>query len=152
MTRFVIATVGAILLAAIVTDGLPLTGASAQKDADKYRPVDQFEQFAPGRVLVKFRSHIMPEHARNIIAALGARAARELPNLGVHVLDLPYQADESGFAQAMAHRPEVEFAELDRLVAPDEVAPNDPWYIDQWHLKKIAGPAAWSTTTGSSMS
>ena len=39
---------------------------------------------------------------------------------------------------------------MDRLVAPDKVTPNDPWYVDQWHLRKIGGPTAWSTTTGSS--
>jgi hypothetical protein len=93
----------------------------------------------------------MPDHARNIIAALGARDADELPNIGVHVLDLPDQADEAGFAQAMAQRPEVEFAELDRILGPAEVVPNDPWFANwEGHLKKIQAPAAWLTTTGSS--
>lgn len=105
-------------------------------------------QFVEGRVLVKFRDDILPDHARNLVAALGARDAGEINGLGVRILDLPDEADETGFAQAMAQRPEVEFAELDRILLPDEVVPDDPWYIDQWHLKKINAPTAWSTTSG----
>jgi thermitase len=111
---------------------------------------DPATQFVRGRVLVKFRDHIAPDHARQIIAALGARDADEIPNLGIHILDLPFEADEGGFARAMAQRPEVEFAELDRVLSADELTPNDPWYVDQWHLKKISAPAAWSSTSGNS--
>ena len=149
MRRLGIVVCVATLFTFVLTTSSPLTGASAQKNSYKYRPIDQVEAFVPGRVLVKFREHIMPDHARNIIAALGARDADEIHGLGIHILDLPEQADEGGFAQAMAQRPEVEFAELDKMVAPAEMTPNDPWYVDQWHLKKIGAPAAWSTTTGS---
>jgi subtilisin family serine protease len=148
MRRIAIVVCLAILFAFVLTTSSPLTGARAQKNSYKYRPIDQPERFVPGRVLVKFREKIMPDHARNIIAALGARDADEIRGLGVHILDLPEQADETGFAQAMAQRPEVEFAELDRIVLPDEVTPNDPWYIDEWHLTKIGAPTAWSSTTG----
>lgn len=152
MKRIIIATCVATLLALVLTTGSPLTGARAQKSANKYRPVGQSGQFVPGRVLVKFRSGIMPDHARNIIAALGARDAGEIPNIGVHILDLPYQADEAGFAEAMAQRPEVEFAELDRIVAPAEVTPNDPNYMasEAWELRRIDAPNAWPITTGNS--
>jgi subtilisin family serine protease len=92
----------------------------------------------------------LPAHARNIIAALGARDADEIPGLGVHILDLPYQAGEHAFVQAFQARSEVEFAELDRIMEPADLTPNDPWYVDQWHLKKINSPTAWSTSTGSS--
>jgi thermitase len=43
----------------------------------------------------------------------------------------------------------VEFAELDRIVPPEGVTPNDPLYASQWHLRKIAAPDAWTLTTGS---
>src|SRR5262249_17943223 len=55
------------------------------------------ERFVPGRILVKFNDDVLPAHARNIIAALGARDADEIPGIGVHVLDLPSQADERAF-------------------------------------------------------
>lgn len=108
------------------------------------------DDFVRGRILVRFRDGTLPAHARQIIAALGARDADEIPNIGVHILDLPYQASEHAFVNSFQARTEVEFAELDRIVAPADVIPNDPWYANwEWHLKKIESPVAWSMTTGS---
>jgi thermitase len=150
MKRIVIATCVVTLLILVLTTGSPLTAARAQK-GNKYQLVAPPGKVVPGRVLVKFREGIMPDHARNIIAALGARDADEIPSIGVHVLDLPDQADEAGFAQAMAERPEVEFAELDRILRPAAIVPNDPFYANwEWHLPKIQAPLAWSSTTGNS--
>src|ERR1044071_10314748 len=80
----------------------PLHKVSAQKEKGR---------FVPGRVLVKFRDNVGLDHARQIVAALGARDADALPGIGVMVLDLPTETDEAGFAKAMSQRPEVEFAE-----------------------------------------
>ena len=135
---------------------LILTSLNQQAHAQKDRhihiaPVGREEPFVPGRVLVKFKSDVGLDHARQIVAALGARDADELPQLGVFVLDLPAQADEAAFANALQNRPDVEFSELDRIVRPAEVIPNDPWYAGgEWHLPIINAPAAWSTSTGSS--
>src|SRR5690242_15027185 len=111
---------------------------SAKKD-NRLRIAPLREQpFVPNRVLVKFKSNIGLDHARQIIAALGVRDADELPQLGIFVLDLPAQADEAAFANALQHRPEVEFAELDRIVRPAQVTPNDPWYANaQGYLRTV---------------
>ena len=109
--------------------------------------------FVRGRLLVKFRSEIMPDQARQIIAALGARDAEEIPNIGVHILDLPYQASETAFVHAFQGRPEVEFAELDRKVPVQQMEPNDPVYAlsaNSWSFHKISAPEAWALATGSS--
>ncbi|HEY5883101.1 MAG TPA: S8 family serine peptidase [Pyrinomonadaceae bacterium] len=120
--------------------------AAKQDMNDVERNVD----FVRGRVLVKFRDGIGPDHARQIIAAIGARDAEEIPNIGVHILDLPYQASERAFVNSFRARPEIEFAELDVVVPPAEVVPNDPWYTGwQWHLPKISAPSSWAQTTGS---
>ncbi|HKB64383.1 MAG TPA: S8 family serine peptidase [Pyrinomonadaceae bacterium] len=149
MKRIALATCVAALLTLVLTTGNTFTGVKAQKN--QYRPFQRpGDQFVPSRVLVKFNSDVMPDHGRNIIAALGARDAAEMPALGVFVLDLPEQADETAFAHAMQSRPEVEYAEVDRILPPEDMNPNDPWYVDQWHLRKISGPTAWSSTTGSS--
>jgi thermitase len=111
----------------------------------------QFE-FVPGRLLVKFRQDISQDHARQIIAALGARDADEIPETGVHVLDLPSQASEVAFLRAFKARPEAEFAELDRLHPAQQMIPNDPLYgnLNSWSLDKIDALNAWSINTGSS--
>jgi len=136
---------------------LTVTSANQQVSAQKDRrmhitPVTrQGESFVPGRVLVKFKSNIGLDHARQIVAALGARDADELPALDVFVLDLPIETDEAGFARAISQRPEVEFAELDQIVRPADVLPNDPWFANwEGHLRRIQAPTAWSTTVGSS--
>jgi len=131
----------------------PVNRARAQKDrrihGGPVRPEE--EPFVPGRVLVKFRENVGLDHARQIVAALGVREDGVLPATGVLVLSLPEQADEAAFANALASRPDVEFAELDRIIKPAEVTPNDPWFGSwEWYLTKIGAPAAWSTTTGDS--
>jgi len=145
-TCFVFCTVMLLVLT------FPLDQARAQKDRRLHTPVTRAEEpFVPERVLVKFRSNIGLDHARQIVAALGVREDGVLPATGVLVLSLPEQADEAGFANALATRPDVEFAELDRIVQPAELVPNDPWYANwESHLRKIQAPSAWATTTGSS--
>jgi len=106
-------------------------------------------QFVRGRLLVKFKSQIDSVHAQQVIAALGARHETEIQGAGVHVVALPDQASEKAFARAFQSRPEVEFAELDALLSPQQVDPNDPLY-PAWYLQKIDAANAWTTTTGSS--
>lgn len=130
---------------------LPFDRARAQKDRKLHgAPVrDEQDMFVPGRVLVKFRSNVGLDHARQIVAALGVREDGVLPATGVLVLDLPEQADEAAFAHALTGRSDVEFAELDRIVRPAQITPNDPWFGSwEWYLTKINAPAAWPTTTG----
>src|ERR1051325_1009082 len=127
---------GALILLSFT---FPTRKVSAQKE----------QGFVPGRILVKFRADVGLDHARQIVAALGAREADLIPQIGLFVLDLPEQADEVVFANAFRHRPEIEFAELDRINRPADITPNDPWYQNEWHLTKIATPGAWGLTTGS---
>src|ERR1041385_6804033 len=137
-TFFTISFLSAALI--LLTLTFPFHKVSAQKEKD---------WFVPGRVLVKFRDNVGLDHARQIVAALGARDADELPGIGVMVLDLPDQADEKAFAHALSARGDVEFAELDQVLKPADITPNDPWYPNEWVLTKIGTPAAWSSTTGS---
>ena len=106
--------------------------------------------FVPGRVLVKFRSEVTRSRSQRVITRAGASDAGEISGIGVHMVELPAAADEAAFVNAFKSQPEVEFAELDRIVPPETMSPNDPSYPIQWHLPKIAAPSAWSGTTGSS--
>ena len=105
--------------------------------------------FVSGRVLVRLRPNTLAMTSPDIIAESGARDSGVLPGTGVHVIELPEGADEQAFVTALQSRPEVEFAELDSIVPPADVIPNDPWYSNwEWHLRKIQGPAAWSVNSG----
>ena len=110
---------------------------------------DQAPRHVRGRLLVKFREGVNTDTARGVVAALQAREEDELPGTGVKVLSLPENASETAFEHAFRNREEVEFAEVDRIVPPDGLTPNDPLYLSQWHLQRIAGPDAWAVTSGS---
>jgi len=114
-------------------------------------PVQAGPSFVPGRLLVQFRPEVTKSRGRRLIAQAGASDAGEISGTGVRILELPAGADEEVFLHAFKSRPEVEFAELDRIVPVQDIVPNDPWYTNwEWYLPKISAPAAWSTTTGNS--
>jgi thermitase len=120
---------------------------AAEKDRKiRLRPVPMF---VSGRLLVKFNSNIGSDQARQVIAALGTRHVDEIPGIGVHIIELPYHAAEAAVADSFLERPEVEFAEFDRLLPLQQIVPNDPLY-PSWFLQKINAPQAWSMSTGSS--
>jgi len=103
-----------------------------------------------GRLLVQFRQDVMPEEARGVIKAVDAQEVDVIPQLRVHVLELPPTADQHAAENALKHRPEVSFVEPDCLVPPAAVTVNDPCYAFEWHLPQIDAPGAWAYTTGSS--
>ena len=144
-------TANAIVILALLITGLvgpgktPFT-ANAQSQNEATQPASTF---VPGRVLVQFLPETTKSRGRRVIAQSGASDLGEIPGTGVHILELPAGADERAFAHAFKSQPEVEFAELDRIVAPESITPNDPSYPNQWHLPKISAPTAWTGTTGS---
>lgn len=128
---------------------LPQSRADVPLVEDPAQPERLPEFFVPGRLLVKFKQKVAKSRARSFISMMGGRQSQELRGTGVHVVDLPPGMDEDFFLQAYRSQPEIEFAELDIVLPPDDMAPDDPSYPNEWHLPKIASPSAWSMTTGS---
>ena len=114
------------------------------------QPSGPGERIVKGRLLVKFRPSVSDGQANNMLASFRSQTVRHNSQIRVHVVTLPAGASEAAFVKAFQARPEVEFAELDRVLPPANVIPNDPWYPMAWHLTRISAPWAWSTTTGSS--
>ena len=104
----------------------------------------------PGRLLVKFQPGLGKAHKNRIAAEHRAYIESELDSLGVDVVVLPEEGTEKEFEKIFRKKAEVEFAEVDQLVPPGALTPNDPFYSNEWHLTKINGPDAWSNTTGDS--
>jgi thermitase len=105
--------------------------------------------FVPGRVLVQFQSGVTAAQARALLAGAGGRSVRQIAPIGVHIVQLPAQANPLAVARAFGQRREVAFAEPDYVLKP-ALVPNDPYYSLAWHLPKIGALTAWDTTTGSS--
>ncbi len=106
----------------------------------------------PGRLLVKFKSGVGQSTVDEALAGLGGRQSREIPKLGIKVVELPLSASVTAAANQMKGRPDVEFAEPDYLSHSEQVqamTPNDPWFANwQYALKQVSCPAAWSVSTG----
>ncbi len=106
--------------------------------------------FVPGRILVQFRPEAARVRVAELISETGARETAEIPGIGVHIVELPAGVGEEAAVRAFNSKPEVDFAELDRVLPIQSIVPNDPSYGAEWHLPKIAAPTAWSSETGSS--
>jgi len=105
----------------------------------------------PSRILVGFKKGTPSSQAQAVIAALQGQSTQQLPEIGVHVVSLPGNANENAVLKAFQNRPEVDFAEFDEIVPAADVTPNDPAYANwQRYYPQISAPTAWSTTTGSS--
>jgi thermitase len=105
----------------------------------------------PGRILVKFRDGVSDGQARGLLAGRNALSTNVIPELGIHLVQLPPNANEQAEANAFKGLADVEFAEVDAILQPQALTPNDFWYTYglQWDLPQISAPAAWSITTGS---
>lgn len=102
-----------------------------------------------GRLLVKFKNNPSKEQVDKILARTNSKSKGKIGGIDVHIVELPANANEKAFENVFKNYPEVEFAEVDRIIPPDYVTPNDPGFANQWHLAKIAAPYAWSYTKGS---
>ena len=100
-----------------------------------------------GHILVQPRAGLSDAEFDKALATQGGKAIGRLGNLDIYVVSLPPIASEQAVANALAHHPNVKFAEVDRLVAP-AFTPNDVDYGSEWHLQTINAPIAWNTSVG----
>jgi len=95
-----------------------------------------------GHILVQPRAGLSDAEFDQALATQGGKAVGRLGNLDVYVVSIPPTASEQAVANALAHHPNVKFAEVDRLVPP-ALIPNDADYGSEWHLQTINAPVAW---------
>ena len=105
------------------------------------------EQYALGRVLVQPRPGLSLAELDKIIKPHGGRRGQVIKQINVHIIELPPQANPPAIADALSRNRHLKFAEVDGAVEPD-FYPNDPQYINAWHLPKIGAPIAWDYTQG----
>lgn len=103
-------------------------------------------EYAPHRVIIEARSGLSDSALDNVLSAHGGKR-RKLGQSRLYVVDLPASASETAVVAALAHRPELKFAELDRVVHASATV-NDPYFGSEWHLTKIGAPTAWDTSQG----
>lgn len=104
------------------------------------------KEWREGRILVQPKAGLPEAEMDKILTQHGGKAIGRLRNLGIHVVQVPAQAEDA-VARALAKNPHVKFAEKDMLVDVTESIPDDPRYGDAWHLPKIQSSTAWNMAT-----
>ena len=140
----------AALLLAFVLELIP--SQTTRASLSQQKKTHAGSPFVPGRLLVQFRSETLSTRSAEMIVEAGALDIGQIAGLYVHMLELPDGVDEESLLRSFKSRPEVEFAELDRILPPEQIAPDDPWYVNwEWQLRRIECPTAWLTSTGNSV-
>ena len=121
------------LLLGVVAEALPLQNA----EAGFAGPTGGSDT-----IIVKFNSHASEQAIAALNESQAVQHVEVIPALGLRVLRVRPGADAATVAKKYAQNANVEFAEVNALVAP-EVVPNDPNYGLAWHLTTIEAPAAW---------
>ncbi len=103
--------------------------------------------WAKGRILVETRAGLGDGEFSKILARHGGKSAARMKKINVHVIKLPYGADERVAAEILKLNPHIKSAEVDKLIAPEQVG-NDTYYKNAWHLPKIQAPIAWDSSLG----
>jgi subtilisin family serine protease len=102
--------------------------------------------YARGRILVEARPGLSDADLDRVLKELGGKK-RKIGQSRLHIVELPANASEVAAVAKLSHRPELKFAELDRIV-PAALAVNDPYAGSEWHLTKIGAPTAWDSSLG----
>ncbi len=103
--------------------------------------------FAAGHILVTPRRTVDDAQFTTLAARHGGRAHNRMHATRLHIVDVA-PGQEEATVQALARDPQVESAEVDRLVRPEITVANDPYFASAWHLAMIGAPAAWDIAKG----
>jgi subtilisin family serine protease len=102
--------------------------------------------YARGRILIEARPGLSDVALDRILKEHGGKR-RKIGQSRLQIVDLPANASEVAVVAKLAHRPELKFAELDRIV-PATLAVTDPYAGSEWHLNKIGATTAWDSSLG----
>ena len=127
---------------------LLVTGISLQATSSLAAPPEK--KWASGRILVQPQAGLDINEFNTLLQRHGGRSKKRLAGPNIHIVEVPTHAEEA-VAAALARNPRIEFAERDRLLPPDIVTANDPYYPNAWHLTTINAPEAWDTSFGNNV-
>ncbi len=114
-------------------------------------PAQATDEFVPGEVLVKFRPGAPGAEVAAAHRQAGGEPREVVPGIDVQVVKVP-PGRERAAVEAYRRNPNVLFAEVNGFYSAVQTTwtPNDPLFGQQWQYPKIAAPAAWGVTQGSS--
>jgi subtilisin family serine protease len=103
---------------------------------------------SPSEWLVRVRDDLPSERARQMLQGIGLVPLREIPRIGVWVVEIPQGAPGRALS-ALQERGDVLWHEPNGAYELVAVRPNDPYYEpQQWNLRLIGLPDAWTLSLG----
>ena len=120
---------------------IALTGSTAFAGERKDSPGKK-------RILVQYREGVENGKTRMLIQRHRGRVVRPLRGINARLIEIPDDENIAEVIENLSKDPLVKFAEEDRLLPPEEIFANDPYYDAAWHLGKIEAPSAWETSMG----
>jgi subtilisin family serine protease len=137
----------------------------AEPQADRPQPGSLYPAFAPGELLVKFRSEVRKQAAADYQEWFNISTGRTFAINGYQHVKLPEGVDIDEALELYLEDPDVEHAEPNYLLFANATIPDDTDFNKQWGLDNngqnvngtsgtpgadIDAPEAWDVTTGSS--
>ncbi|HUW08766.1 MAG TPA: S8 family serine peptidase [Anaerolineae bacterium] len=106
--------------------------------------------YVPGEVLVQWRQGVASAVALSAIAREGLTVLEEFASLRSARLAVP-EGEEWSYVDKLGGHPLVDFAEpnyLAQATGDGSLYPDDPDWLKQWNMRRIAAPEAWPLSTG----
>jgi len=103
--------------------------------------------YAKGRVLVQTRAGLSDVEVDKALKGHFGKRRGRIAKLGVHIVELPEQANEMAVVKALRSNPQFEAVELDYAYEPELIV-NDTYFGNAWHLPKMGVPSAWDYASG----
>ena len=125
--------------------GAVLLGGGSHSAADP--APGQHEKWVKGQILVQSKAGLSRGRLKKMLAPQGADTAGSIPGINVHIISVPPGAEDK-VIKALAHNPNIEFAEKDLYLQPTDYTPNDPKFLNAWHLQTMNLPGAWGISRG----
>ncbi len=110
---------------------------------------DMTARYAPGQLLVKFRSGVVPAQQAWVRQTVGARVLDVKGQLGIELWQVSPFADVPRLCQQLLRSGWVEIADPNWELQLADWTPNDPLYPQQPALPHIGCPQAWDYWRGS---
>jgi thermitase len=132
-----------IFLHIILSYAVLATGFNAAAEP----PSGQHEKWVKGQILVQHKAGLPPGRFKKLLAPEGADSAGSIPGINVHIISVPPGAEDK-VIKALSHNPNIEFCEKDLYLQPTDYTPNDPRFVDAWHLQTMNLPGAWDISRG----
>jgi thermitase len=105
--------------------------------------------YVSDELLIQPKAGVSEQKLKELLKGVGSTIVEEIPQIRVKRIKVPPHAFHK-IMDGLSRNPHIKYVEPNFIAKP-EIAPNDSYYSQQWHLPKISAPQAWDISVGSSI-